>query len=221
MTKKVFSSAKNLFNRFFKELSMESVLILGLLVICLFISDLEERSREAKIEAESKAANLQLVVDQQNNAIMTMAAKVAELESMNQALENKVQETRRKTEETNRGGKNYRSYTGAVALNDFRVEATAYDSDYMTADGTVLSGHSLESARVIAVDPSVIPLGSMVYVEFEDEQWQHCNGIYRAADTGGAIVGNRIDVYFGDGAAAAEEAMRFGRRMARVSVMEQ
>ena len=68
------------------------------------------------------------------------------------------------------------------------VEATAYSyneaglSNY-TADGTNL----INDPQVIAVDPSVIPLGS--YVEIPGY------GIYRAADTGGAIYGNRIDVH--------------------------
>ena len=39
---------------------------------------------------------------------------------------------------------------------------------------------------VVAVDPKVMPLGSLVYVQ----GW----GLCRAEDTGGAIKGNRIDI---------------------------
>ncbi|MDQ7861221.1 3D domain-containing protein [Peribacillus frigoritolerans] len=42
--------------------------------------------------------------------------------------------------------------------------------------------------KIIAVDPSVIPMGSKVYVEGY--------GYAVAADKGGAIKGNRIDVFF-------------------------
>jgi 3D (Asp-Asp-Asp) domain-containing protein len=43
---------------------------------------------------------------------------------------------------------------------------------------------------VVAVDPRVIPLGSMVWVEGL--------GIFLAADTGSLVRGNRIDVYVDD-----------------------
>lgn len=46
----------------------------------------------------------------------------------------------------------------------------------------------------IAVDPSVIPLGSTVYVEFP-AGYEYLNGSYYCCDTGGAIYGNIIDVY--------------------------
>lgn len=61
------------------------------------------------------------------------------------------------------------------------VKAYAYTGGGTTAMGT--------RARVgeIAVDPSVIPLGSEVYIEGV--------GARRAEDTGGNIVGNTIDIY--------------------------
>ncbi|MCH2922074.1 3D domain-containing protein, partial [Listeria monocytogenes] len=68
------------------------------------------------------------------------------------------------------------------------VTATAYSKEepgmgHMTASGIDLN----DNPRVIAVDPSVIPLGSRVYVEGYGEAI--------AADTGGAIKGNKIDVH--------------------------
>lgn len=68
------------------------------------------------------------------------------------------------------------------------VTATAYSKaepgmGHVTASGIDLN----DNPRVIAVDPSVIPLGSRVYVEGYGEAI--------AADTGGAIKGNKIDVH--------------------------
>lgn len=52
------------------------------------------------------------------------------------------------------------------------------------------TGTRCTEGRTIAVDPRVIPLGSKVYIEgFGD---------FIAEDTGGAIKGNRIDIYLND-----------------------
>ena len=89
------------------------------------------------------------------------------------------------------------------------VEATAYSyneaglSSY-TADGTNL----VSEPNVIAVDPSVIPLGS--YVEIPGY------GIFRAADTGGAIYGNRIDVHLVN----LNDVYNFGRRTITIRVLQ-
>lgn len=51
---------------------------------------------------------------------------------------------------------------------------------------TTASGTTMTEGRTIAVDPSVIPLGSRVYVDGY--------GVFIAEDTGGAIIGNKIDI---------------------------
>ena len=93
------------------------------------------------------------------------------------------------------------------------VECTAYTLGGNTATGFPLYGLSREEAMVIAVDPDIIPLGSQVYIEF-DNDWSHYNGVYTASDTGGAIDGHIIDVFVGHG--NDDEAMSFGRRSAIV-----
>lgn len=80
-------------------------------------------------------------------------------------------------------------------------EATFYNSGYVTAIGCV----PFEGG--IAVDPSVIPLGSSVYVEFPSG-YEHLSGNYTAVDTGGAIYGNIIDVYLN---VSTDELYRLGR----------
>ena len=73
-------------------------------------------------------------------------------------------------------------------------QATAYTGGGTTASGT--------RARVgeIAVDPSVIPLGTTVYVEGF--------GLRTAEDTGGAVKGHIIDIYMG----SRSECIQWGRR---------
>lgn len=87
------------------------------------------------------------------------------------------------------------------------MEATGYSTQQpslsrYTANGTDL----IANPNVIAVDPSVIPLGSTVTVEGF--------GTFIAADTGSAIVGNRIDIHF----TTVEGALNLGRRTVTVTV---
>jgi 3D (Asp-Asp-Asp) domain-containing protein len=87
----------------------------------------------------------------------------------------------------------------------------------ITATGFNLSGHTLESARAIAVDPDVIPLGSKVKIKFKDEDMVQYNGIYTAVDTGGAVRGNTIDLFAGEG--AYDLCMAIGNRKAKVQIL--
>ncbi len=94
-------------------------------------------------------------------------------------------------------------------------EATAYD---LSAEenggyaGQTATGVPLDKG-VIAVDPRVIPLGSRVYIEALDGSWSY--GYAVAADTGGAIKGNRVDLCY----RTRYECIQFGRRKCRVYVL--
>lgn len=90
------------------------------------------------------------------------------------------------------------------------VEATAYTAYCAGCSGTTAMGIDLRAnpdIKVIAVDPSVIPLGSKVYVEGY--------GYAIAADTGGAIKGHRIDVFIPD----KSEVKQWGRKQVKVTVL--
>ncbi|QSO50744.1 3D domain-containing protein [Alicyclobacillus curvatus] len=74
------------------------------------------------------------------------------------------------------------------------MTATWYDGHQGingTGDGITASGAPVQSGVTIAVDPNVIPLGSIVEVQFPDGT----DHMYKAEDVGGAIRGNRIDIY--------------------------
>lgn len=73
----------------------------------------------------------------------------------------------------------------------------------VTATGASLAGNEW---KVCAVDPSVIPLGSRIYVEGLGE--------FRCLDTGGAIKGAKLDVLVNRG-----EAERLGIQYRRVYLM--
>ena len=84
-------------------------------------------------------------------------------------------------------------------ISNFTMESTAYTGDTITATGTVPVRDS-EGISTIAVDPSIIPLGSLLYVDGY--------GYAIAADTGGAIQGNIIDLYLN----SYDECMNWGRQ---------
>ena len=90
----------------------------------------------------------------------------------------------------------------------------------ITASGYNLSNKNREEAKAIAVDPRVIPLGKKVEIIFKEKHLQKYNGVYVARDTGGAIKGNKIDLFMGDFRSnkPAAEAMNFGVQKATVKV---
>lgn len=91
------------------------------------------------------------------------------------------------------------------------VTATAYTAYCTGCSGTTATGIDLRSnpnQKVIAVDPSVIPLGSRVWVEGYGEAI--------AGDTGGAIKGNIIDVFMPD----RQDALNWGRKTVTIKVLD-
>ncbi|WP_100374370.1 G5 and 3D domain-containing protein [Bacillus sp. FJAT-45037] len=90
------------------------------------------------------------------------------------------------------------------------VTATAYTASCNGCTGVTATGINLNNNRnmkVIAVDPSVIPLGSRVHVEGY--------GTAIAGDTGGAIKGNKIDVHV----PTKDEARRWGRKSVKITIL--
>ncbi len=85
----------------------------------------------------------------------------------------------------------------------YDMVATAY-----THTGNNTSTGVSPYVGVVAVDPSVIPMGSRLYVEGY--------GYGRAMDKGSAIKGNRIDVFLD----TQSQALSWGRRSVKVYLLE-
>lgn len=68
-----------------------------------------------------------------------------------------------------------------------------------------------EGKRIVATDPSVIPTGSDVIITLSNGEQIEAT----AQDTGGNIVGNRIDLLVG----SEEEAEQFGRKTLEVEII--
>ncbi|SDJ82191.1 3D domain-containing protein [Natronincola ferrireducens] len=101
------------------------------------------------------------------------------------------------------------------------MEASAYTAGYESTGktpgdpyyGITRSGTKVRPG-VVAVDPRVIPLGTKLYIESMDRTPSY--GIASAEDTGGAIRGNKIDLFF----ESREDALRFGRRKVKVYILD-
>lgn len=101
--------------------------------------------------------------------------------------------------ETSRGAQRFESVRTMVA--------TAYLPTDGGGAGITATGIRARYG-VVAVDPSVIPYGTQVYIPGY--------GVAVAADTGGAIVGDRIDLCM----ESYNEAISFGRRSVKVYILE-
>jgi 3D (Asp-Asp-Asp) domain-containing protein len=98
-------------------------------------------------------------------------------------------------------GREAEAETPAQALT---FTATAYSLRGRTANGGTVS------RGIIAADRRVLPIGTHVRLEAGSY-----SGEYVVADTGGAVRGRRIDIWVPN----AGEAMRFGRRPVKLTVL--
>lgn len=87
-------------------------------------------------------------------------------------------------------------------------QATAYDAS--PADNGIWAGQTSTGMPlvygVVAVDPRVIPYGTKMYIESADGQYVY--GYAIAGDCGGAIKGNKVDLFF----PSRSDCYKFGRR---------
>lgn len=159
-----------------------------------------EESSQSQVEEETQED----VVEETEEVEVTVVEEIEETEAQEEVVEETVvEETVEPAEpaaESTQTSKN--GYT-------MTVEATAYSRNQPVLSNHTFTGIDLrENPRVIAVDPDVIPLGSTIVVPGYGE--------YVAGDTGGAIIGNRIDVHI----ESLQEAIQFGRQSIEVQVFE-
>lgn len=87
------------------------------------------------------------------------------------------------------------------------------EARYMEASAYTYTGNRTATGRnpevgMVAVDPQVIPMGSRMYIEGY--------GFARAADTGGSIKGNRLDIFLED----RSQCLNWGRRTVKVYLLD-
>lgn len=146
---------------------------------------------------KSGKEDVSTITNTQNQAFSNEEAKKSNKTTANKEAKVKKEETQVSNEK--------------VEGKTITVTATAYTAKCAGCSGITATGFDLNqnsNAKVIAVDPNVIPLGSKVYVEGYGEAI--------AADTGGAIKGNKIDVHV----PTKDEAYNWGIRNVNVTIID-
>ena len=155
-----------------------------------------EISNAQQAMAKAKASALKAQQDAAKKA-QEEAAKKAKAEAAKKAAEEAA-----KKEAEIKAAATKTAYNQLVASAS-AARPVAYSTTYLASDAIktfydpcvecngnnlalTATGTTLTEGRTIAVDPSVIPLGSRVFIEGY--------GVFIAEDTGGAIKGNKIDI---------------------------
>jgi 3D (Asp-Asp-Asp) domain-containing protein len=84
--------------------------------------------------------------------------------------------------------------------------ATAYCKGLVTTAGVPAQ------SGVLASDPGLLPLGSVVKLDYRDDKY---DGIYTVLDSGPEIQGREVDVYMW----SCNDALKFGRRRVDLTVL--
>ncbi|MBJ7483797.1 3D domain-containing protein [Brevundimonas sp.] len=99
---------------------------------------------------------------------------------------------------------------------DWRAHASLYHAGGGGATGNDSLGCRPIAMRTVAVDPRVIPRRTRLFIRetvgMRMPDGTLHDGYWYATDTGGAIKGQRVDLYTGHGRGSMQPAMRFNQR---------
>ena len=160
------------------------------------LKSIEEKDKEIQ-EHKERIENLTIELKENKNREKETKQEVEYLNKNNKKLLENIEELEFQIKE----------------LKDIKIidmEATAYSDDVISQGiwvGQTASGMKPKEG-IVAVDPSVIPLGTELYVEGY--------GDALAGDTGGAIKGNRIDLFMN----SRGQALAYGRKNIKVRIKE-
>ena len=167
------------------------------------MSDLKKKIADGQSEMKQLADR-----EQQAKAMEEAQKKAAEEEAQKQQASNQkqqVQQTSTKTVDNSEAATSADNVSGSKTLT---MSATAYSTEANGMGTYSATGINLKQhPSCVAVDPSVIPLGSII--------WVSGYGVSVAGDTGTAIKGNVIDLHF----STVAQSMAWGRRTVTVKIL--
>lgn len=159
------------------------IIILTILVLGIIsIQDCNDNSTNTNgHKKEAVVTNTDKKEDKTNEKKDSKENKDTKKKTDSKSSDSKDKKTTKSTEKKTKKSVNYKTLTARVTAY---CGCTSCSGKWGTQTST---GATCTQGRTIAVDPSVIPLGSKVEI----------NGhTYTAEDTGGGVKGNHIDIYF-------------------------
>ena len=168
------------------------------------MSDLKKKIADGQSEMKQLADR-----EQQAKAMEEAQKKAAEEEAQKQQQasnqKQQVQQTSTKTVDNSEAATSADNVSGSKTLT---MSATAYSTEANGMGTYSATGINLKQhPSCVAVDPSVIPLESII--------WVSGYGVSVAGDTGTAIKGNVIDLHF----STVAQSMAWGRRTVTVKIL--
>ncbi|MCU9814434.1 MULTISPECIES: SH3 domain-containing protein [Paraclostridium] len=154
----------------------------------------ESQAMEQAKNTKVKAATTNTVEQKNDSAVKEEKSEEAVSNNTQNNTQNNTSNESSKTEETTSSNNN----SGRLMT----VNASAYSGHTITATGTT------PKWGTIAVDPSVIPYGTKVYIPKFDM-------VFTAEDCGGAIKGNKIDIFMN----SESECTTFGRQNIEIQIL--
>ena len=156
----------------------------------------EQEAATARAKASAEKAAQQLAEQPAQQPVVVEQPSAPKNDSNSNSNTSTVKEVSKSNESTNNAKELY-------------VSATAYSHE-SSKTGLTATGYNIKTnpnMKLIAVDPSVIPLGTKVWVEGYGEAI--------AGDTGGAIKGHKIDVLMPSSA----QAISWGRKTVKIVIL--
>ena len=180
-------------NRCTENIIVAVILVTELVVLGIALGDTAAQRDAARAEA----ADLRAQLAEANEAKVVIVEPPADMTAVNEAYTPAV-EPPKQTATVN--GQECERVTadellGMTSLGSFSV--THYCPCVQCcgkSDGVTASGRNVVPYHSVAVDPSVIPLGSIIYLDYGDGVLHEC----RADDTGGAVRGYKLDLCVGE-----------------------
>jgi len=159
----------------------------------------EKKNEIAELKEEIKAEEQSLLKSIEQNKLLLEQVKGEKKE-----LSTLLSEIRKRIAEV--------QPAGLTLIGEWSMVATAYyayGSGGNDINGNGITAIGLRARKgIVAIDPRVIPLGTRLYIQGYGEAL--------AADTGGWIKGNRVDLCF----ESLEECFRYGRRKIKVYLIK-